>query len=812
MSRTVRRITSRALPLFLFALFAPCLAQTQESARPAVAGKVTEATTGRPVAYARVYLHETQQNTLTDSLGRFRLANVRPGVYHLHFESVLYYAKARTITVGDSTLIVTAELSPRTLETGEVVVEDDFLKTDYLEHAQTVDYVDGAFLNKNSGNNLMETLSRLPGVNYINVGVGIAKPVIRGMSLNRVAVFENGIRQEGQQWGADHGLEIDQFRASRVEIIRGPAAVAYGSEAVGGVVNFKPPPIPQEGELSGEARLVWRHNNRNIGGTAMLETNRNGWVGRARFSFQDYGDYRVPADQFKYNRYILDLPGSQLKNTAGQERNVSGMAGLYRPWGNTRLTATYFHQKSGIFSGAFGIPRANDLAPDGNERDLGLPTMITKHLKVVSNTQIMLKRNWLEFDLGFQQNDRQELAEPHTHGFDFRLPTEESLVLQLRTFTANARYHFRAGEKWKGTAGGSGQHQQNRGSGYEFFLADYDRTTAGAFGHLRYAPGKKWRLHFGARGDAQRLDVAPHAQPQFARDGAVIGYDTLVYDWQKEFSNASGAAGVSFIASPEWNFKLNAATNFRFPSPAELATDGVHHGTFRHEQGDSSLHIERGVQLDFNATRQSEKWLIQFTPFVNWFQNYLFLSPSAKFSPRPEAGQLYRYRQARARNWGAELKVDYHVVKPLHLLLSGELVRNTNAETGLPLPFTPPASLLLEAEYTFEKIGGRVSDLYIAANCELVETQTRVARNEPETPGYSLVNLRAGAEWRFSKRQRLMFFLQVDNLLNRRYLRHLSRYRLLNLPEPGRNFSLTVQWPFSFYPGVKPGKDSAHTE
>lgn len=205
------------------------------------------------------------------------------------------------------------------------------------------------------------------------------------MSFNRVIVNDKGIKQEGQQWGTDHGLEIDMFEPGRVEIIKGPGSLMYGSDGIGGVLNIFPPALPEEGTVSGSLRALYKSNNQNFSNSAGIQGNKKGRVFRIRATAQDYGDYRVPANHFSYNGYKLNIANNRLKNTAGKERHFTAMAGIKKKWGYSVLTVSNFHQKAGFFVGAIGIPRSYLLSDDGDSRDIGLPYQKISHFKVISN-------------------------------------------------------------------------------------------------------------------------------------------------------------------------------------------------------------------------------------------------------------------------------------------------------------------------------------------------------------------------------------------------------------------------------------------
>lgn len=758
-----------------------------------ISGRVFD-TEGRPLPGVSVSIHETAGGVFSDSTGFYRLTNLKAGVYHLHVEALERRAVGQTVVVTADVFNLNFSLAETHIETQRVLIEADPFKSDARERSLSMERIDAADIQKHLGYNFVDALMRTPGLNAMRMGVGVAKPVIRGLSFNRVLVIDQGIKQEGQQWAADHGLEIDVFNVERVEILKGPASLMFGSDAIGGVLQIKPPPEPEAGSLSVSLKTAYMSLNQNFSGSAAVNGANKGTFFRVRFSWQDYGDYSVPAKQFNYNRYLLPILNNLLKNTAGKERNASLTWGIRRKWGNWRLTGTLFHQTSGMFAGAIGVPRAYQLADDGDRRNIDLPSLRTIHARVVSNAHILLGKNWLEIDAGFQYNDRQENSIPHAHG---RGPTPkgtEEHRLFLRTASINARYHIRHSRRWDGVAGVNGQMQNNTRGGYEFVLPDFTAANGGVFIHEKYKLTEKIFINGGLRFDWGGLHISRFADSLY--NGASAYLFERNAEIRRNYQNLAGSLGVSYNPIETFNFKFNFGTDFRYPTAAELSANGVHHGSFRHERGDPDLQPERGYQFDFAASYEAKKVLIKFSPFLNFFENYIYLRPAAQYSFLPEGGQIYQYTQAPALHTGGEATLEFHPLKNLHAAATGAYVYAKNRIDDLPLPFIPPATGRVEIEYVFPKIGRYVRDFSIMADMQAVANQTRVVRNELPTPGYTIYNLTLGLKLDFGQKFPVSFNAQIVNLTDRYYMNHLSRYRLLWLPEPGRNITFTLAFGF----------------
>jgi iron complex outermembrane recepter protein len=749
---------------------------------------------GSTLPGATVFLHELNLGTTTNSEGFFEILKVKPGNYHVHIYYTGFETAVKTFRIDSKNEYFTFLMKPSSLELKAFVLEESILNIDNNERSLNVEVIDKGFIEKNASTSFAKTLEKIPGINSINMGTGISKPVIRGMSFNRIAVAENGVKQEGQQWGADHGLEIDQYNVERVEIIKGPASLIYGSDAMGGVINIRPPVFPQEGSFISSLTSFGATNNDLLGTSLFAAGNTKGKIFRARLTHQTYGDYKVPAEDFTYNGFVLPLINNRLKNTAGQETSFSSTFGLNRNWGYSTVTVSVFGQHAGLFAGAHGTPRAYQLGDDGDNRDIGYPAQKTQHVKVLSNTNVLLKKNWLTMDIGYQQNHRQEMSLPHAHGIQSPINTgniEHDLLLQ--TWSANMRYHHQASERSSRIYGVSGIFQQHRRQGFQFLLPDFISGNAAAFIFQKYKLREKLNVNAGLRYDQTVLDIKSYLEPIYEKPGQTelrAKNPAIV----RNFGNFSGGAGLAWIISEKFDLKTNLGSSFRTPTPNELSSNGIHHGAFRFEMGDSSLVPERGYQLDIGLHYHKGDFIVAFTPFFNYFHNYIFLAPSGRFSPLPEAGQVYRFSQTEAILTGGELKADYHLTEALHLGFTSEYVYSMDLKNYYPLPFIPPFSSEVELEYEVEKAGKHLQKSFFNVAVKGFSPQKQTGRNEPATPGYFLINFNAGTNVEISGYKFKVLF-SINNLADTHYLNHLSRYRILNLPEPGRNFRISFSFP-----------------
>jgi iron complex outermembrane recepter protein len=778
---------------FAILLFATFFSLTEVFAQEYLLSGTVKNTEGESLPGATVFIHELNIGTAANAQGEFEFKKIKSGAYHVHVSFTGYETAVKSFKVRSGSERIHVVLKPTTLELKAFVVEESSLNIDNEERSMNVEVIDREFIQRAPAVSFAASLEKLPGLSTINMGPGIAKPVIRGMSFNRIAVAENGIKQEGQQWGADHGLEIDRYNVERVEVIKGPASLIYGSDAMGGVINIRPPVFPQENTFSSSVNLFGADNNQLLGTSLFTGGSRKGKMFRFRYTRQEYADYRVPASGFVYNRYVLPLENNRLKNTAGNENSFSGMFGVNTRAGYSTITASVFKQQAGLFAGAHGIPRAYQLGHDGDYRNIGYPSQSTDHYKIISNTNVLVNKNWLTVDIGAQQNHRREFSLPHAHGV--QLPTSSDNVehdLLLNTLSSNARYQVQHSDNATSVFGLSANYANHKIGGFSYLIPAYTTSGLAGFVFQKFKINNQLFVNAGLRYDQAFMSLS--GIPSQTGNGEILG---TTFNLNRSFGNFSGASGLSYIINEFNNIKFNIGSSFRMPTPNELAAGGVHHGAFRFELGDTTLNSERGWQADFGWHHHKQDFMFSFTPYFYYFTNYIFLTPQGRFSPIPGAGQIYSFLQTEATISGAEMKTDYHLNKSLHLGLTGEYVLAYDIVSGYPLPFTPPFSSEFEIGYEKEKLGRFLSDAFVNVSFKAFAAQNLTARNELKTPGYHLINISLGTDVLFKEHPVSVRF-NILNLTNNLYFNHLSRYRLLNLPEPGRNFRIDIIIPFTY--------------
>ena len=637
-----------------------------------------------------------------------------------------------------------------------------------MKHATApVSIVTPQTLHSTASTNIIDAIAKQPGVSQITTGSGISKPIIRGLGYNRVVVMSEGVRQEGQQWGDEHGVEVDGNAVNSVEILKGPASLMYGSDAMAGVVILHSEPTLAEGEMKLKAGTEYQTNNGLFAYNLAFAGNQKGFVWNARFS-----DKMAHAYKNKYDGYV---PGSQFRERAGRL-----MLGLNKEWGHSRLTWTTYHLTPSIIGGERDEETGDLIANYSPIKSYSkaLPFQQVKHYKLVWDNAFNLSSGYLKTIIGYQQNRRQEFEES---------ADEYELFFKMHTLTYDVRYITNEWDGWKLSTGVGGMYQHSLNKGEEYLIPDYKLFDLGVYATVTKSINEKWTLNGGLRYDYRRL----HGYG-LTEDGEV-----RFNDFCRHFSGLTGSIGAVCNINEQWNLRLNVARGFRTPNMSELASNGVHEGSIRYELGSEQLKAEYSLQADLGLDFSSPYVSAQLALFANRIDNYIF---THRLPVVVEDGYLtYAYTQGDARLLGFEAGIDFH---PIHSVHFGNTFSYVDAqlmnqpEDTRYLPFTPAPRWTSELKWELmhhahTTVGHhqhhaarsnrlKLNNLYVSAGVECYFRQSHIYRadeTETETPSYALLNLQAGTDIQIGSKKLAEFYIIADNLLDNAYQNHLSRLK-----------------------------------
>ena len=664
-------------------------------------------------------------------------------------KKVLFVAGMLGIGVSAMAQEDTTDVFFRHLKLNEAVVTGVTGESKLGETPSPMSVLDVTALRGRASSNIIDALASEPGVSQVTTGAGISKPVIRGLGFNRVVVISDGLRQEGQQWGDEHGVEIDANDVHSVEIIKGPASLMYGSDALAGVIIFHADPNPAPDSFSAGLSSEYQSNTGLAAYSLYHGGNRNGVVWNLRFSDKYAHAYRNAADGL--------IPGSQFR-----ERAVTGMTGLNRKWGFSRLTLGYYHLTPGMIEGyEEGVLEG----PTGY--GLELPFQQVHHYKALSDNTFLVGEGRIKMLLGFQQNRRQEYEEE---------TDEAELDFRLNTVNYDLKYISGETEGWKVSSGVNGMWQESDNLGEEVLIPAYRLLDAGLF---VTASKSLEKLHFsgGIRGDVRRL----HSLALAGR----------FEDFSRSFTGLTGSAGLVWSPLTAVNFRANVARGFRAPNLSELASNGVHEGTVRYERGNSGLKPEFSLQGDLGADFTSEHLSLTAALFCNRIDNYIY---AARTGEVEDGYQVYRYEAGDAFLYGTELSVDCHPVHRLHLGADWSYVRGTSG--GRDLPLMPAPRLATEVKWEITHDGKVLNNCYIALRAEHRFAQEHfLPGTETATEAYTLLGASAVTDLMVKGRRAATVSIIADNLTDAVYFDHLSRLKYVGVHNPGRNVTVKLEIP-----------------
>jgi iron complex outermembrane receptor protein len=774
-----------------------------------------------PLAGASVYLHQAKRGTTTNNKGEFFIDNLDIGSYEIEISFVGYKTLKETISVTVEKKY-SFQLEVAALSLQEVVVADNYAETRKKEESLNIEIVNDDYLKQNLGGSLMNSLERLPGVTTIDIGSGQSKPVIRGLGFNRVVVIENNIKHEAQQWGADHGLEIDQYAVDNIEVIKGPASLMYGSDAIGGVINLKNNILPKDNSFGGSVDLSGKTNNDFIGSSVSIYGRKKLLFADFRATVIDYGDYKVPADSVDIYSYRVPLYKNHLRNTAGKEHDLHFSTGIIQKRFHNKLIISYVDSKSGFFANAHGLePRNVDSElHDASSRDIQYPFQEVNHFKVINSGFYQWEQLKLEFDLGYQQNMRQEWSQYVSHGYMPSVFPNDTLLFNpdierqfnKSVYSGNIKLLYNISDITRINVGVNNEYQYNKIDGRGFIIPEYRKNNAGAYALVKHSLSEVSNLQFGIRYDYGTMNTKEYfdwfTSPVIENEDTTFHYLQRAEAIYRSFSSLTWSAGYNYYPGI-WSYKFNVGKSYRMPIAKELAANGVNYHHFSYEVGNADLSPEVSYQIDAGIEYHSEKIAVGTTPFVNYFSNYIFLNPTSGHDRLYGNGnQVFYYTQSEVIRYGAELHTHIELFENIQLGAIAEYVYSqqlSGEKKGFTLPFSPPFSAIFNLKYHRQKLTrifpdkngkGLVENVYFSVDYRVTAPQNNIVPPEVTTDGYQLINIGAGGDVIIGS-QVIDVSFQVHNLLNTKYFNHTSYYRLINLPEAGRNFIVNISIPFS---------------
>ena len=791
-------------------------------AQNSLSGKITDSKNQSFLAGVTVYIPDLKLSAVTDASGKYIINNIPDKNNFLMSVSLDGYGSQTKEVNLNQTANMDFALETSGVSLNEVVVTGVSAATEQKNNPIPVSVVSQKEILENSSTNIIDAIAIAPGVSQMTLGPNISKPFIRGLGYNRVVTVNDGIRQEGQQWFDEFGIEVDEYSVNKVEILKGPASLSYGSDAMAGVINMLAAPPLAEGQIKGNILADYQTNNGLIAGSFNLAGNIKGIFWDARYSNKMAHDY-----QNQYDGYV--------GNSAYSESNLKGVIGINRKWGYSALTLSSFDLKMGIIDGgrdsATGqftkhvqssdqmdsliITPASDFTKYNN---FPVIHQHIRHYKAVWDNSLAVGNGRLNVRLGYQQNERQEAN-------DLRQGDYYNNYFFLRTVNYDVRYIFAEKNHFEMSVGVNGMKQNSQNLGTAFVIPEYDIFDIGGFA-IAKKTFDKFSLSGGLRYDVRTLqgkdlyvDSTGKRLSGPDKDGIT---DFTAYT--SNFSGLSGSIGATYDITNTLYAKLNISKGYRAPTAAESGANGLHDGTPFYEIGDHNLKAENSTQYDLTLGLNTKDVLFELTGFVNNIDNYIYAEklqsvlggdsirndPALALTPGP----AFKYVQGNSVLSGGEVVLNVHPQNLTWLNFDNSFsfvnaVQNNRPDSLKYLPFTPPTKFRTELKFILDK-SNTLKNAYIKVGLDYYFEQNKVYYaygNETVTPSYLLLNAGIGGNVCNKGNTLFSFYIHGANLGDVAYQSNMSRLKYtqennvtgrVGVYNPGRNISFKIVVPIGF--------------
>ena len=725
--------------LIVFTLFA----QSQNK----LSGKITNSQK-EPLLGVTIYIEELQKGTSTNENGLYELTNLPNNVIKITVASIGYKTQVKKIALTEKETSINFILEEAVFNMDEVIVSTVFNKLQ-SQNVMKVEHESIKTLQRKGTATLIEGLTTIPGVSQVSTGTSIGKPVIRGLSGNRVLVYSQGVRLENQQFGDEHGLGLNDSGIESVEVIKGPASLLYGSDALGGVLYFIPEKFAEANTFVANFDQKFFSNTLGSNTSIGLKTSSENWKFLARGSYNTHSDYEIPN-------------GNRITNTRYNETDFKTGVG----YSDSKISSVFRYNYNKL---DLGMPENGDAAQTTSKKTEYPKQGVSNHLLSFNNI-LFFTNSKLDVDLSYISNDRSEFEDSNI----------AVLQMKLNTFNYDAKYHLPKSGKFETIIGLQGMHQNNKNFGEEYLIPDAATNDIGFFGTTNY----EWKsnvLLAGLRFDNRAITT--EAYGTVGEEGSFEAID-------KSYNSFNASLGYKTNLNDNLIVRLNAASGFRAPNLAELTSNGVHEGTNRYEIGNSNLKTEQNIQTDLNIEYNTDHFEFSVNGFYNHINNYIYTSPTGETL---EVNDVFNYIQNDAKLYGGEFAVHFHPhpLDWLHIESSFETVTGEK-QNGDYLPLIPANNWNNTIRTEFN-IKNWLADGFASLNVSSTFNQNNVDGFETASNAYSLVNLGVGGTVKFGKTT-FEVNLNGNNLFNESYIAHLSRLKADGIQNIGRNIVMGVKF------------------
>ncbi len=794
------------LSILLLILFAITAAKAQNK-NYRLSLFVKDKTSGQLLPAASVAIEG--KNLIANDSGQIVIQRNSFKSFHAVFSRVGYTNLDAHFFPKDSVETDTVFLMPGTGNLQEVTVRG-YIVTNGVNAIAPAIILNQADLDKTRGESLGKILQTVAGVNMLQTGNTISKPVVDGLYGNRVLVISNGVRLEGQQWGIEHAPEVDPTIARDITVVKGADAVRYGAEALGGVILLDPAPLPfNDPALHGEVNANGATNGRGGGGSAMLNSSFKklpGLAWRIQGSYNKLGNYET-------KHYFLE-------NTGTEQKNFSGTLGYQGKHFGAQVFFSQYETSLGIFIGS-DIGSVADLlarihATGPFERgsfsyDYSPPKQTVKH-QLLKGRLYYDTKDSSHFELSYN------LQVDHRQEFDIRRATRSAIPINdwiLHTNTLEGTWQKTFAQKWHTTAGANLRGQSNYNDTITLsnpFIPNYSANSVGAFGIERLAVSEKIELEAGARFDYQKFNAAgqrylyqyydslgnvvPNEKVPYYQGRLSLHGSYHQYGGDRTFESFSFITGALWRINNFWHIRSNIGLAWRTPNPEELYAYGLNQGSSSIEYGDSTLKSEHGYKWITTVTKGGNRLSFYANLYFQYIQNYIYLNPTDSFSQTNTGSYpVFRFLQTNAFLKGLDVDGKYNFGNDGKLFqyeVKASLVRAYDLSEDAYLPSIPADRYTNSLQWNIPA-SAKMTNNFLGVSYLYVARQKRYEANSDfvaPPDAYNLWGITGGTKILLGNGNKsLTINLAVDNLFNVAYRDYLNRFRYY-ADDIGRNIQL----------------------
>ncbi len=731
-------------------------------------GSVTDQN-NNPLMGVDVYIETLHTGTTTDVDGNYILNKIPHGTFTITYSYIGFKTVQKELELHKNQTDVNVVLEESIFNMDEVIVSTPFNRLQ-SENVMKIEVLKAKQIKQNGSVSLIEGITSIAGVSQISTGVSTGKPVIRGLSGNRVLVYSQGVRLENQQFGGEHGLGVAQTGIESVEVIKGPASLLYGSDALGGVIYITPEKFAHKNKFVANLGETMYSNTQGMQTTFGMKQSGEQWKYLLRGAYNSHIDYKIPDE-------------NRVTNSRFNELNFN--AGIAFVDDNISSELRYNYNQNNI-----GI--TEEIHEQTKSRSLELPYQKVNNHIIGWHNHVFFDNSKLDIDLGYIYDDRNEFEDEHGHEEEEHEEDEHELIepalrMKLKTFSYNAKYHAPKFGNISIILGAQGMYQTNANYGEEILIPD---ATINDFGVYSTATidFENSSLLIGMRYDNRNLDSEEHELEHHHNEHEEdeehhIGALNKTFN---SFNSFNGSIGYKFNIIESITTRINLATGYRAPNLAELTSNGVHHGVNRFEIGNPNLDNEQNFQADLAIEYTSKHFEFFANGFYNKVNNYIYLNPTGD---EEDGAPVFEYTQSDSNLYGGEFGVHLHPhpLDWLHLKSSFEMVigKQTNGNYLTLIPANKWANTF-RAEFD---INDWCNNGYASMTAQTYLEQNNVSDFETASEAYTLVNFALGGSFDVVN---LKFDVQasLNNAFNKEYISHLSRFKENGIPNIGTNFVL----------------------